>query len=398
MDLSELRKTFNVDSYDEVPEYEIIHLQMLSNRNVNGNEEKSITFFTFGREISLKMQEDNELNNRICSGKMYKMNLTNIEEIFIEEGSVGSLQIKPVTVNVRIFESDFNNEIANFSRSEAKSFNVPKSAAHLIIKVQELLNNTRMDVENSDCQVNTAVESSSRRRSKRQVSVVYPEILLVVDYDSFAHFSYNEKRVRNYYYYILNSMDSKFRSLTNPSIKISLSALLITKSRTKIPFLEQNRLSSDQNRVNTSKTVRDFSNYLHKNRHNFRPFDIALIMTKVSQCIEQSFGRCKVHVDGLAFGTACKKNTNHHGVGIIHDFGGQRTVSIAMHEVGHLLGALHDGSASAAHCPVKKGYIMDPGVLTGSEWIWSQCSKQQMRCFLNSPDAKCLHNYAEKRF
>ncbi|GIY57685.1 a disintegrin and metalloproteinase with thrombospondin motifs 6 [Caerostris extrusa] len=370
---------------------EIVQLQKFSHRNVNDNEEKSITFLAFGRDISLKMQEDNELNNRICSGKMYKMNDTNIEEIYVEdgrsifkiyqdveqsatfsilsrengniemEGSIGNLQIKPVPENVRILEVDFNNVFDNFFSSEKKIFNVSKNSAHLVIKVQGIIkqwfdgyeDNYEIPIcclfaENSDCQVNIAVESPSRRRNGFEISII------------------NKSQYQN---------------------QLIISSHNKGKSRNKIPFLEQNRLSSDQNRVNTSKTVRDFSNYLHQNHHSFRPFDIALIMTKVSQCIEQSFGRCKVHVDGWAFGTACKKNTNYHGVGLVHDFGGQK----------ELLGALHDGSGPAANCPVKRDTSWTLEFFPVLKKIWSQCSKQQMRRFLNSPDAKCLLNYAEKK-
>lgn len=89
-----------------------------------------------------------------------------------------------------------------------------------------------------------------------------------------------------------------------------------------------------------------------------------------------------------------------NSVAIIEDTGGFSGIIVAAHEVGHLLGAVHDGSPppsylggpGAEHCRWEDGYIMSDLRHTERGFKWSICSTQQFKHFLNGDTAKCLYN------
>ncbi|GIY37851.1 a disintegrin and metalloproteinase with thrombospondin motifs 16 [Caerostris darwini] len=388
-----LKETFNVDFYDEVPEYEIVHIQASSNRNGDGNEEKSINFFTFGRDISLKLKEDDDLNNRICHTKMYSMNPSGLEEIHIQdndtfrayqdleqeaaftilykksgdmemEGIVGNLTIKPMSADIMILDEDFNKEY-----DVKQSFNTP----HLVIKNQELSNDVLLDIKN---QMDRAAKSASRRRSKRDVSVVYPEILLIADYESFASFRYSHRRALNYY-----------------------SSLLTSREET-LPFIHKSRSRMNRNMLHIKKVLIGFARFLYEENDKLHPYDIAILMTKHELCSKIYQVRCYTALGIAYFGGACGVDTEYREVkkaALIRDLRGRETVLVAAHEIGHLLGADHDGVGTAAECPEKLGFVMSRNINT-FDLNWTHCSKRQMRKFLNLPKAKCLQNYAGRNF
>ena len=74
---------------------------------------------------------------------------------------------------------------------------------------------------------------------------------------------------------------------------------------------------------------------------------------------------------------------------------------VAVHEIGHLLGVVHDGDYApsylpgpgAASCSWYDGYIMSDRRRDYRGHQWSSCSLQQLRYFLSSWRADCLINY-----
>lgn len=89
-----------------------------------------------------------------------------------------------------------------------------------------------------------------------------------------------------------------------------------------------------------------------------------------------------------------------NSVAIIEDTGGFSGIIVAAHEVGHLLGAVHDGSPppsylggpGAEKCRWEDGFIMSDLRHTEKGFRWSPCSVQSFHHFLNGDTATCLYN------
>ena len=70
------------------------------------------------------------------------------------------------------------------------------------------------------------------------------------------------------------------------------------------------------------------------------------------------------------------------------------------HEIGHLLGAVHDGDKSPSYlrgpgaksCPWSAGYIMSDLRHTSRGQQWSDCSVKQIKYFLKTSTSQCLYN------
>ena len=73
-------------------------------------------------------------------------------------------------------------------------------------------------------------------------------------------------------------------------------------------------------------------------------------------------------------------------VTIVEDDGDFSGLQVATHELGHLLGALHDGYYGATGCS-KEGNIMS---IKRRGKTWSDCSIYSIRRFLQSKKAYCL--------
>ena len=107
---------------------------------------------------------------------------------------------------------------------------------------------------------------------------------------------------------------------------------------------------------------------------------------------------------GYAYvGGACVRNVylkKISSVALVEDSGGYSGVIVAAHEIGHLLGSVHDGDAAPSYlrgpgaksCPWSEGYIMSDRRYTSRGQLWSDCSVKQMRHFLSTTTAQCLYN------
>jgi hypothetical protein len=108
---------------------------------------------------------------------------------------------------------------------------------------------------------------------------------------------------------------------------------------------------------------------------------------------------------GYAYvGGACIRNIRLrkiNSVALVEDSGGYSGVVTTAHEIGHLLGAVHDGDSAPSYlkgpgakkCSWSEGFIMSDNRRTSKGLLWSSCSINQMRHFLKTKTASCLANY-----
>ncbi|XP_077492559.1 venom metalloproteinase BumaMPs1-like [Amblyomma americanum] len=95
---------------------------------------------------------------------------------------------------------------------------------------------------------------------------------------------------------------------------------------------------------------------------------------------------------GIAYlGKACRPGR----VSIAEDRPGTFSgINTATHEIGHLLGAHHDGDKKAENCSTKDGYMMSKYTKGERELTFSECSKRMIADFVTWPYSRCLKRRA----
>ncbi|XP_053966422.1 uncharacterized protein LOC128868400 isoform X1 [Anastrepha ludens] len=258
-------------------------------------------------------------------------------------------------------------------------------------------------LEELDDEMETLSAEATNTRNKRQVPyIIYPEVLVIIDYDGYRLHGGDNLQVKRYFISFWNGVDLRYRLLKGPRIRISIAGIIISRGRDATPYLERNRVGRDA--IDSAAALTDMGKYLFRERR-LPVYDIAVAITKLDMCRRTTaHGECNRGTAGFAYvGGACvvnKRLEKVNSVAIIEDTGGFSGIIVAAHEVGHLLGAVHDGSPppsylggpGAQRCRWEDGYIMSDLRHTERGFRWSPCTIQSFHHFLNGDTATCLHN------
>ncbi|XP_034943889.1 uncharacterized protein [Chelonus insularis] len=233
-------------------------------------------------------------------------------------------------------------------------------------------------------------------RMKRSLpDIIYPELLVILDYSLYNVLGKDYEAAVRYLVSFWNAVDLRYRTMTEPQIRLNLAGFIISIREGGTPYLEEHRRGV--NELDADGALQNMSQYFFReSRFPFEVYDMAVALTNLDMC-NIEYGYCDTSTLGYAYEAgACNRSSidlNTEAVGIIEDNGGYSAVLPATHEVAHLLGVPHDGTEDTFTCSGYEGFIMTGTVTFGrNSFFWSDCSKKAFLDFFNSEDAACLFN------
>nr|XP_037272513.1 venom metalloproteinase antarease-like TtrivMP_A isoform X1 [Rhipicephalus microplus] len=188
----------------------------------------------------------------------------------------------------------------------------------------------------------------------------------------------------------INSINAIFMSLSCPKVRLALVGLEISSKTAEAQYV----YGSDK-LLNDLFTLYNLKDYVERKWKHTETPDLVLLLT--GRDIYESTSRgIRRDITGIAFeGGVCTE----HRVALAEDVPGSFSGIIdAAHELGHSLGASHDGSQpnryipghpGSLKCPPKSGHLMtyvDGGPL---RYKFSQCNQEEVRYVLRMRGQKC---------
>ncbi|XP_060081675.1 metalloprotease mig-17-like [Ylistrum balloti] len=243
---------------------------------------------------------------------------------------------------------------------------------------------------------NLRMAEDSHRRVMADV-----EVLAVVDYCLYRKYLRNnrnnkrkaQEHIERYYRILFSMVNQRFSTIQSPllSVHVSLVGIVIPKNRGDASWLENSVLwprTVRQGVVNVDTALNKFQMWLRRKYPDLPNYDHAVAFTG------HRLYKGQRKVDGLAYiGTVCR-SLEGKSSSVVYDNGDFLAVGIATHELGHSLGATHDGDRLNSACSADMDNIMSPrqsinGKATTSMFYFSECSIKQMASHLQSR-RRCL--------
>lgn len=259
-------------------------------------------------------------------------------------------------------------------------------------------------------------------RTKRQVTLtstkIEPELLLFCDNAMVQQFEGDTDELLEYLLHFWHAVNWKFLTISLqrkwPHIDLKIREIGVFRDASAQPFIEENRIRSGSRLFSLYDAMDSLQRWLVKYETVLPLHDAAFLQTGNDACRMTSQTRRfkdsrytsdedEEEIDGCVAGTAgvayvrgaClsapyfRKLAYNFGIGEAStSFNG---VIIAAHEVGHLLGAYHDGEAEARTCASNSGYIMSYSREDAYKFSrFSPCSIQSFQNFLNMDRSACL--------
>nr|CAD7437999.1 unnamed protein product [Timema bartmani] len=213
------------------------------------------------------------------------------------EGTIGhDLVLKPVPASVRQHLDDdemfLDSEGEDISEDVAVGSGFPlrrsrRSAAvahrHIVFKRDGAHDDTLGDYAFMEPDHLAKKYRSKRSISKREAPyVIYPEILVIVDYDGYRLHGGDNVQIKRYFVSFWNGVDLRYKLLKGPKIRISIAGIIISRGRDATPYLERNRVGRDA--IDSAAALTDMGKYLFRERR-LPVYDIAVAVTKLQPLV-----------------------------------------------------------------------------------------------------------------
>uniref|UniRef100_A0A090X9I8 Putative secreted metalloprotease n=2 Tax=Ixodes ricinus TaxID=34613 RepID=A0A090X9I8_IXORI len=236
--------------------------------------------------------------------------------------------------------------------------------------------------------LNAILESRMAARSRKELLTITPEVHIMVDSNHSSQFE-SQNRTIDYLAVFFASVNMKFKTLLRSKLDVQLVLSQLTIFRDGNESFVQK--PNDRQDIMVIKTLETLKDFVGNNTRDFKKDDLVVLLTGCDLADMDDKGELILGVTGIAYiGGACSAKK----VGIVEDmrkmFDGVHSFA---HEVGHLLGMVHDGqgppkelpeSPGAAECFASAGTIMSPSQTFNSIHRFSVCSAEQLRVFANS--------------
>ena len=113
-------------------------------------------------------------------------------------------------------------------------------------------------------QVDTAYSISRRGKSLSDRRKVYPEILVVMDYQLFKIFGFSVSKARKYIVSYFNAVNMRYQTFTQPRIELNIAGIVLSKSKSSLPFISSNIRQTDM--LDSPATLNAMGQYFYRDR------------------------------------------------------------------------------------------------------------------------------------
>ncbi|CAC5377814.1 unnamed protein product [Mytilus coruscus] len=272
-------------------------------------------------------------------------------------------------------------------QSPKERFSVLHSGSNRFELIKEIRNRTELrdGLQSGDRLKGLPVRK--HHRQKRATGSNQIELLIFCDYAIYDYWysqseasTPSEKEnealisVRQYYAFVLNGMDAMYKNIQTSDYTISVlfAGIVISLTQDDAPWTESIKNTTvTPNRVDSLQGLNKFSDWIQANSSHLPERDHSMLFTRYDLTREGSTSNLGLAWTGAICGTLSQS--------IVEDAFNFIITTVAAHELGHSLSALHDGTSNS--CSSTDAYIMAPSSgpqqassKAANPWTFSTCS------------------------
>ncbi|XP_069133175.1 A disintegrin and metalloproteinase with thrombospondin motifs like [Argopecten irradians] len=210
-----------------------------------------------------------------------------------------------------------------------------------------------------------------------------------------------KSKIRQYMSHVINGIDLRFQNLKVNRVKVVVSRYIIADTPEASHWTADRLEASPRDLVYADEVLNKLIKWRFRMGMDLPVHDHVILFTGYD------LYRPTVQNKGVAGFARVKSMCTHTSVSIVEEHGGFNSILTATHEIGHSLGAYHDGHNNS--CVGQDNYIMTPigGSATPSNALnpfqFSPCSQDAFQSYLDSlPTKNCLTDetdiYDEEEF